>query len=494
MAGIGFELKKMFHKKGLFAKIHAYGYAGIVCIGPMLLGFLLLFLIRWIATWGGATLHETELLNSIVTYCLLGSLLLTNTFSLVVTRFIADQMYTENKDSILNSFFGSLGIMLVIGEIAMGVFLCFAGIDMLLCILCFLLFGVLIAVWHEMNYLTAIKDYQGIIVTFALSLLGAIVMALVLVLCKLPVVPSMLVAVMFAYGMMMIHYYKLLTDYFPYGNESGLLFLEWIDRYPQLLILGFSITMGLFAHLVIMWTSPVRVQVQGLFYGAPTHDIPAVLAFFSILVTTINFVTSVEVNFYPTYRNYFSLFNDKGVASDIKQAEKEMKIVLLRELTNTFFKQVFCTFIFVIAGSVWLPRLPLGITSDMLGIYRVLCLAYAFYAIGNCVMLIQLYFSDNTGAMISGVVFMIASCGLSWHIKYHSVRFYGLGFLVGSMLFFFTASVLLVRYMYKIKYHVLCEQPIVKEVCEGVFTKISRKYEWKYNQKYGIKGELEDEE
>ena len=39
MAGIGFELKKLFRRKGLFASLRAYGYAGIICTGPMLLGW-----------------------------------------------------------------------------------------------------------------------------------------------------------------------------------------------------------------------------------------------------------------------------------------------------------------------------------------------------------------------------------------------------------------------------------------------------------------------
>ena len=53
-------------------------------------------------------------------------------------------------------------------------------------------------------------------------------------------------------------------------------------------------------------------QVKGLFYGAPSHDVPALIAFLTILITTVNFVVSVEVNFYPKYRNYYSLFNDGG--------------------------------------------------------------------------------------------------------------------------------------------------------------------------------------
>ena len=43
MAGIGFELKKLFHRRGLMAMLRAYGYAGVICAGPMLLGVLLQF-------------------------------------------------------------------------------------------------------------------------------------------------------------------------------------------------------------------------------------------------------------------------------------------------------------------------------------------------------------------------------------------------------------------------------------------------------------------
>lgn len=42
MAGIGFELKKLFQKRGLAATAKAYGYAGVICTGPMLLGIVLL--------------------------------------------------------------------------------------------------------------------------------------------------------------------------------------------------------------------------------------------------------------------------------------------------------------------------------------------------------------------------------------------------------------------------------------------------------------------
>ena len=42
MAGIGFELKKLYSKRGLFAMFRAVGYSTAVCVGPMLLGIVLL--------------------------------------------------------------------------------------------------------------------------------------------------------------------------------------------------------------------------------------------------------------------------------------------------------------------------------------------------------------------------------------------------------------------------------------------------------------------
>ena len=97
MAGIGFELKKMFSKKGVFPLLKAYGYAGIVCVGPMLLGMVLLIMISLMSMYFGASHHERELLNSMVTYTLLASMVLTNTFTMVVTRFVADSLYSKKS-------------------------------------------------------------------------------------------------------------------------------------------------------------------------------------------------------------------------------------------------------------------------------------------------------------------------------------------------------------------------------------------------------------
>ena len=64
--------------------------------------------------------------------------------------------------------------------------------------------------------------------------------------------------------------------------------------------------------------------------------------------------------FYPKYRNYYSLFNDGGVVGDIVTAEEEMLAVLNRELRFTALKQLFVTAAVLSLENTLLALLPLG--------------------------------------------------------------------------------------------------------------------------------------
>ena len=73
MAGIGFELKKLFQKKGVLNTAKAYGYATAICAGPMLLGMILLLGIMALFHFFEIETHIRELLICMITYTLLVS-------------------------------------------------------------------------------------------------------------------------------------------------------------------------------------------------------------------------------------------------------------------------------------------------------------------------------------------------------------------------------------------------------------------------------------
>lgn len=103
MAGIGFELKKLFKQQGILKLMRAYGYTGLVTAGPMLLGVCFLMGIGFIGQYFGLDAHQRELLNVMITYALLGSLVLTGYVSLTLSRYISDMLYTNNERRVIPS-------------------------------------------------------------------------------------------------------------------------------------------------------------------------------------------------------------------------------------------------------------------------------------------------------------------------------------------------------------------------------------------------------
>lgn len=257
MAGIGFELKKLFSRKGLIATVRAYSYATMVCAGPMLLGFILLLCAMFMADFAGAGRHSRELLVTMLTHALLASLVVTSLFSMLTTRFCADMIYEKKYGSIMSSFYGSLWMMLLLGGLGYGVFLCFSGVALLYKVLSFVFFMVLIVVWTEINYLTMLKNYRSIIIAFAVSVASALLLgALFIWAFRMDAVTALMLSITIGYSIMLIWYFILIYRYFPESFGTSTRFLQWFDTTPPAWVYR------LFCNARPVWASGHYVVVQ----------------------------------------------------------------------------------------------------------------------------------------------------------------------------------------------------------------------------------------
>jgi uncharacterized membrane protein len=472
MAGIGFELKKLFKATGVLSMLKAYGYTGMVTAGPMLLGVCFLLSINYIGKLAGLAKADQDLLVCMITYCLIASMVINSIFSMVMTRYIADLLYEEKEKDVLPSMEGMFALVLPVSGFLWIIFLINAGIDFSLCVLNFILFIELLVVWTEMNYLTAIKDYRGILLSYIYAIIFAVAFALFGCSYFGASVYVLMISVTIGYGVMIVYDMMLLYRYFPNSQENHFAFLPWFDEYGDLMLVGFFTNIGLFSHLVIAWFGKVGIQIKGLYYGAPQHDVPALFAFITILITTINFVASVEVNFYPKYRRYYDLFNGTGSISEIEQAEKEMLTVLEHELVYTARRQLYGTAVILSVGLVILERLPLGFDALMEGYFRILSVGYGAYAVGNVLMLILMYFTDYSDARNSAIIFGSFSTILSFGSLWLETKFYGFAFAISSIIYLVYALKRLMSYTEKLPYHILSTQPIVAEAKYGLGSKL----------------------
>ncbi len=477
MAGIGFELKKLFAKKGIILKFRANLYAGLVVAGPMLLGVILLLGTKLIANLGGASHHQQDLVMVLITYSLLFSLLLSSLFLFVLARFIADMLYINAYERILPSLYGIVSVLLVVGVVFWSIFLYISKLEFIYSIYSLILFSEGIFVWAQINYITAVKDYQGILIGFVVGILTGLLMGYVFMIFGYDVVASLLAGACIAYGILIVDFTIILHKYFPMGSGTPLKFLEWIDEYPQLPLVGFFSTFALFVHIMLMWKSPLGVQVEGLFYHAPTHDIPALLAFMTSLVATVNFVIFVEVNFYPSYKRYFNLLNGDGSLSDVEKAYDKMITVLKQELFYLAIQQVFVTVFAVVMIGELLIYFGFGFTSNMIGIFRVLSVGYGLYAIGNSLTLFLMYFSSNGDALLTTAILMALNFfGTLFTLTLPEV-YYGFGFVFASAVFYLVSLQRLYSYTSRLDYYIFTRQPVFFIRKKGLLTRLVQRLE-----------------
>lgn len=476
MAGIGFELRKLFNRKGIVSKLRAYAFTGVIVTGPTLLGMGFLFAVQSVGIAFGIPTSERNLLTCMITYALLGSLLLTGSISMPLTRYVSDMLYEERDDLVLPSFEGSLGVLLPLGVALTLAFQIMTGQDSLIVLLNVTLFGELTVVWISTTYLSAIKDYRGILTGYALSMGVAIATSVVTCYAWGGELRLLLACVVLGYGIMAIYSVALLYRFFPHAEEHYLLWLAWVSDHRDLVAIGVCNYVAVSSYIVISWFGPLGEEIGHLYYAAPSHDIPAFFAFLSCLITQVTFVASAEVNFYPVYRRYYDLFNTSGSIVDIDIAQDEMLMVLDRELGDLARKQLLASALFISLGSAVLERLPLGFTPSMTSYFVLLCVGYCAYSIGNVVTLMDLYFDDTRGATISTVTFAaVSTVGSLVALVALPVEDYAAGFVVGALAFLFVAWYRLYKFTRNLPYMILSEQPLVVVEHDGFLMRLSRK-------------------
>lgn len=112
MAGVGFELKKLFAKEGIINRLKAYTFSSTVIVGPMLLTMFMILGMQIIMVNFDFPYFLRQLFLSGVIYSFIFSYLITSIFSLLLTRNIADLIYTRAYSDILHHLYRLLHVLL----------------------------------------------------------------------------------------------------------------------------------------------------------------------------------------------------------------------------------------------------------------------------------------------------------------------------------------------------------------------------------------------
>ncbi|MFD0962093.1 exopolysaccharide Pel transporter PelG [Paenibacillus chungangensis] len=458
MAGIGFELRKLFRKEGLINNVKAYAYSSLTTVGPMILCMGLIMGLQFIMSYENESYIEWELYVATVSYCFVFSIVFTCGISMVLTRYVADMMYQKKYDRLMSSFYGALFIMLPLGGLVGWLFLRGVAADPLYKLAAYLFFMEMIVIWLQGVYLSALKDYTRIVRGFAIGVAAAMLSGWLLF--KYTDLQETTAAILgldigfFIIGALSLYHFE---EKFPKAKSVYFFdFLQYFRKYASLFFAGSFVYSGIYLHNFVYWLGPRGVEVADRFKVMPFYDVATFYAFITVMPTLVTFVVSVETSFYERLRSYYSNILEGGTIQEIASAKKKMQDTLMREILFMMEVQLLFTVLALALGIKFLPLI--GFTMAQLDLFSILVLSYFMFIIMFVLTHVLMYFDDRKGVVAISGLFVVLNIVFSlWMMK---LQFDGLGMFIAAFITVVAVIIRLLHVLRNIDYYTFCSQPI----------------------------------
>ncbi|MCL2717750.1 MAG: exopolysaccharide Pel transporter PelG [Lachnospiraceae bacterium] len=442
MAGIGFELKKIFKERSIVSMFRGAIYSTFVTIGPMLIIMVFYLALLLLMGYRNVSFEERDLLVSIILYTFIFSLILTSPLGAAVSRFIADKIFEERFDDILAGFYaglltnviiaGSVSIPFIVITISRG------NVDPLLMVLAGALFMALVFVFYEMTFISALKDYHSITMAYLIGMGITLIVATVLFyVFHVEFLISVLGGMALGFTLIAMNLFAQILRYFTTNSHNYRAFLQILWKYRLLFIGNLFYVFGLYIHNFVFWFNPsLRIVVADTFRSAPVYDTATFLAMLTNISVTVIFTVRVEIKFHEKYQIFCQQILG-GIGEDIEMAKKNMFMVLRNEIVFLVQIQTIISAIFFMLLSLFAPFLGFG--GMVMVIYPAVAAGFFVLFMMYCTMVFLFYYDDQTGALITSVIFFSVTLTAALLLSNSSPNYYGLALFAGGMVSLFFA-------------------------------------------------------
>ncbi|MFJ8065528.1 exopolysaccharide Pel transporter PelG [Psychrobacillus sp. NPDC096426] len=459
MAGIGFELRKLYRQEGIVQNIKAYAYSSMTTIGPMVLCIILVFMQQNMMLSNGSRFLDNELFISTMTYCFIFSIILTSGLSMVLTRFIADMIYQKEYKQIITSFYGALIIILPIGGLITGVFLYGVEENLGYKIAAYLFFIELVIIWIQSVYLSALKDYKRIVHGFTIGVVASIVVSyLLFYFTSISLTTIALIGMDIGFAIIVAMSMYHFEQVFPRNNKRNYFsFVYYFRKYPSVFFSGFFVYATVYVHNFVFWFfSDDSLLVSERFRLMPFYDLPVFYAYISVVPSLVMFVVIVETDFYERFQIYYKNVIDGGTYKSMNIAKQKMQAVLLHRIGFLIEVQLLFTALSIAIGIIYLPKI--GFSMEQLDLFILLCLGYFFFIITFVMLHGLMYFDDRKGVLVISTLFF----GLNGMLTYITMKLEinGLGMFIASFVILFITISRMLHILSNIDYYTFCSQPL----------------------------------
>lgn len=456
MAGIGFELQKAVREESYLGAIRGYFYAAVISSGPWLISVVALSLLAVFST-PFLSQEATALFAATITHTFAVSLITTGVIQMVVTRYLADEMYLQRTESLAPTFVAVLALSSGAQFVVINVCLTFTELPLGYRLPATSLYVAVSGIWVAMIFLSAARDYVSIVAAFGIGYLTSFAVALAL--GARYGISAYLWG--FAAGQLVLLgllVWRVLAE-FELKESFKLDFVGHFRRYPSLIAIGFVYNLALWIDKIVFWVSPRQVNA-GSFLGVfPIYDTSFFVASLVIMPSLAVFIVSIETDFYLNYKRFYEVIQYKLSLGELFAAKRGMMESLRRSYLTLFKIQSLTT---LIAATLLTPVLAraFDIPEGYLPLFRLLMVGMSVQVFLLLTVLILLYLDLRGSAVIVCCAFLATNLAFTLVTVPLGYSLYGYGFLASSVVSVIVAVALLMNRFRNLEYLTFARQPL----------------------------------
>jgi len=445
MAGIGFELKKVLRQGGIMRFLGVSLAGTAIVAGPWLLSVLGIFLIQ---TYARLALLEAPLLfSSTIVYSYAFSLVLFGGLHYIFSRQVSDLIYKEkNRDAgsaqlsfllatvVLAAAFGAAGIvpMRLHAIVAHPILFGMGAIG---------LFVVISANWVLLSFISLLKSYAGILLTYLGGALASFFGTFLL--GRLWSTGGALLGYTVGQLLTVLVLYSMTLARFRPTRISLKGFRSYFRRYRMLFFAGLLYAWATWVDKVVFWFS-FGSRVDGSWMRTfDLYDVPIFFSILTLIPGLIYFTIETETAFYPRLREFL-----RCIGSESYQKIQERKYAMIHSLGDSLRSQALLQLIVSATLILAAPAIGLALFGPGMNVpvLRVTLAAAFFHSLFLSLLIFLFYLEHYGRAAAAALVFFAVNCAASIAIAvFGETRLVGLSYLAGGLLGSVVAGIFLVR-------------------------------------------------
>ncbi len=455
MAGIGFELRKLLEKDNFLGDLRAFLYGALLSSGPWLLSITCLGVLTMLGSTGGAD-QDGEIFRTTVVYVFAFSLIFVGFFQLVLTRFLADRLYLKDDQALLPAF-AACAIMVLLGGLFVGFAVFSSGpLPWTYKALSMVLFDVVCMLWLTMIMLSAVKDYNNIVIGFTVG--ATLSVAGVWWLEPLLGLHGRIIGYTLGVAACVFWFLAIILSEFDQYVRLSFDMLSYFKKYWDLALIGFVFNLGIWADKFVFWLDESSRTIVAPLTVHDFYEGPVFLSYLSIVPALAVFMVKIETGFYEHYRRYYQCVINKHPLSALLEAKEGMAAMLKASIREMFIVQGGLSVLCVVFAQEIIA--VCGLSPTQAPLLRISLIGSFLQALMSLTVTILFYFDLRRRAFCVVLCYCVLNACFSQLSLWLGFSFYGFGYTYACFFSLMLGFYLLVKTMQDLEFITFARQPI----------------------------------